>query len=295
MLRSTFLALTLSCILVCTAQPSFAARQDAGAFSAEVPNGWTMTKDDEMTTFAEAGGPVELIIILKKYQKQTIEEVMNEMVGQTPVKFLADNIYIYEDSSGSRGWSMLAADGSFADISVNMNYVDIRAFLASLKAADNEKGLGEIFKVVASSQEVIDWLGYTAPPFAETENGDDAGADEGTPYEHKNFTAIVPKEWGFVEQNESVVFSANAKDAFVIVRVFELDSDDGKAFTTWATEQVKALDGKNINAGEGVVEFTTAKGASGMFTQFDKKSLFLLFGGENPQIGNLIKSIGLKD
>ena len=50
-----------------------------------------------------------------------------------------------------------------------------------------------------------------------------------------------------------------------------------------------------MNAGEGVVEFTTEKGASGMFTQFDKKSLFLLFGGERPQIGNLIKSIGLVD
>lgn len=296
MLRSTFLAFALLCLFVCAAQPCFAARQDAGAFSAEVPDGWTVTKEDEMTTFAEPSGPVELMIILKKYEKTAIQEIVAEMAGQTPVQFLADNIYIYEDSSGGRGWSMLAADGTFADIGVNMSYVDIKAFLAGLKAADGKQGLAAIFKALTASPEAADWLAYETPPFAEAGDGGDPGdSEEGTPYEHKTFTAVIPNGWTAVEQNESVVFASGTKDAFVIVRVFTLASDDDKAFVAWAEEQAKALDGKNISAGEGVVEFTTAKGANGMFTQFGAKSLFFLFGGDNPHIDGLIRSIGLTD
>ena len=70
---------------------------------------------------------------------------------------------------------------------------------------------------------------------------------------------------------------------------------DAKAFAAWAKEQTKAFGGKDVTVGDGVVEFTTEKGANGMFTQFDTKCLFLLFGGENPAMNNLIKSIGLTD
>ncbi len=330
MFRSLFLAFTLFCGLALAAQPSFAAKLDAGAFSAELPDGWTMNVEGEMTTFAEPAGPLELMVILKKYEKPDIKEIIAEMAGQTPVKMLADNIWIYEDASGGRCWSMVASSGTFVDISANMDYVDIKAFLVGLKAVQGkqEKALAGIF-TAASSKEAVDWLGYVTPPFAggkvhsdasdagdEGDAGDsgdagdtgdsgdegdmsDAGdtgdEDEGTLYEHKTFAATVPKGWTAAEQNESVVFTSDAKDAFVIVRVFSLVSDDGKAFSKWAQEQVKALGGKNVDAGEGVVNFTTDKGANGMFTQFDKKSLFLLFGGDNPQIDNLIKSIGLVD
>jgi hypothetical protein len=308
MFRSVLLAFALFCGLSLAVQPAFAARLDAGAFSAELPDGWTMSKEGEMTTFAEPAGPLELMVILKNYGKTDIKEIINEMAGQTPVKMLTDTIYLYEDSSGGRGWSMLASDGIFVDITAGMDYVDIKAFLAGLKAAQGKQSaaLTEIFKA-ASSKEAVDWLGYVTPPFAKSEVNSDAGdssdqgdagdtgdtEDEGTLYEHKTFAATVPTGWTAAEQGESVTFSSDAKDGFVIVRVFTLASDDSKAFAKWAEVQAKAIGGKDINVGEGVVEFTTEKGANGMFTQFDKKSLFLLFGGDNPQIDNLIKSIGL--
>lgn len=305
-LPSMRIVFTLACILVCAARPSFAARHDAGAFSAEVPDGWTMTREDELTRFAASDGSVELTVILKKYTKPEINEIVAEGVGQTPVKMLTDNTYIYEDASSGRGWGMIAGDGTFAEIGANAAYDGLGGFLAGLKAAAAEKGLATIFTAAESSKEAAEWLLFAVPPFAEQDNADvgeeggsDAGDTEekekGTPYEHKTFTAVVPEGWTAAEQGESVVFASDAKDAFVIVRVFSLASDDGTAFTNWAKGQVKVLKGKNVNAGEGVVEFTTEKGASGMFTQFDKKSLFLLFGGERPQIGNLIKSIGLVD
>ena len=166
MVRSLFALLALSFLLACVAQPAFAARQDAGAFSAEVPAGWTMTKNDETTTFAASDGSVEFTVIRKKYEKPKIKEIIAEWAGQTPVKMLSDAIYIYEDSSGSRSWGMLADDGAFAEIGANAAHNGIAAFLAGLKSAKGEDGLAKIFKAAASSKEAAEWLTFVTPAFA---------------------------------------------------------------------------------------------------------------------------------
>jgi hypothetical protein len=158
--------LALSLLLVCIAQPAFAARQDAGAFSAEVPAGWTMTKNDETTTFAAPGGSVEFTVIMKKYEKPKIKEIIAEWAGQSPVKMLSGAIYIYEDASGSRAWGMLADDGAFAEIGANAAHDGISAFLAGLKSAKDEDGLAKIFKAAASSKEAAEWLKFVTPAFA---------------------------------------------------------------------------------------------------------------------------------
>lgn len=300
MLRPALLPLALAFILAFAAQPSFAARLEADGFSAEVPKGWTMTQDEEVTNFSSPDSSIELVVILKKYEKPNINEAIAELAGQTQTKKLTDNSYIYEDSSEARAWGMIAEDGTFAEISATAAYDGLAAFIAGLKAADNEKGLAGIFKAAASSKDVLRWLQFIQPRFAASPDdnaagGNDSAEDEGTPFESTTFTAVVPQGWSAAEQGESVLFTSGAKDASVSVRVYTLASDDGKAFAAWAQEQAKALGGKNLTVGEGVVEFTTDKDANGMFTQFDTKSLFLLFSGESPAIGNLVKSIGLKD
>ncbi|MDL2307933.1 hypothetical protein LJC48_07970, partial [Desulfovibrio sp. OttesenSCG-928-C06] len=181
-------------VLACAAQPSFAAGYNAGSFTANLPAGWTMTQDEEVTNFAEPSGPLELVILIKKYDDESIDDVVAEMAGQTPVQFLDANIYIYEDSSGSRGWCMLADDGTVADISTNMAYVNMKSFISGLNAAGDEPGLAEIFKALASSKQAADWLNYVTPAFADSEGGSDPGdtEDEGTLFEHKTFTATIP-------------------------------------------------------------------------------------------------------
>lgn len=296
MFRPAFLMFALACILVCAAQPSFAARHDAGEFSAELPDGWYMTQDEEVTNFSTPDASTELVVIVKKYEKPAVNEIIAEWAGQTPIKMLTDNSYIYEDAAGARSWGMVAADGAFAEICATEAYDGLGAFLGSLKAADAEKGLGEIFRAAVSSGEVAEWLTFATPPFAEREDAGSDGEDqESTPYEHKTFTANIPAGWTVEEKDESVVFASEAKDGFVIVRVTALASDDGKAFAAFAKEQAQGLGAKNVTVGEGVVEFTTEKGANGMFTQFGAKSLFLLFGGDSPRIDDLIRSIGIED
>lgn len=290
MLRTAFLIFSLALVLICLAPFSHAARQDAGAFSAELPDGWTMTKEDELIRFAEPDGPAEITVILRKYEKPEVKAIITEMVGQTPVNMLADNIYLYEDSSGTRGWSMIGSDGLFVDIGANMPVYDMNAFLSGLKAAEEEKGLAEIFAAALASDEAVEWLA-----FADDGKGDLIEEEEGTPYTHKSFTAIIPDGWTASEKGDSVVFSSEATKSFVVVRVLVLASDDGKAFTAYATEQAKKLGGKNIEAREGVVNFTADEGASGMLTQFGKKCLLLIFEGEDPKTGYLIKSIDIPD
>lgn len=295
MLRPAFLALTLACILVCAAQPSFAARQDAGAFSAEVPDGWTMSKEDELTRFSAPDESVEIVIQYKRYEKANFQEIISHTVGQTPVKTLAPNIYISEDFAEGHDWGMLAGDGAFASIGVSAPYKDMAAFLAGLKAAKGNAGLAGIFETAAKSEEAVEWLSHAKPHLDGGDSGDQADEDEGTPYTHKTFTAVVPKGWTAEDKGDSVAFTSPDKTAFVIVRVFTLASDDTKAFNKWAREQVKSLQGKDVSGEGSLVEFSTPKGANGMFSQFDKKSLFFLFGGESPQIGEIIRSIGLED
>ena len=282
--------LTLAFLLACIAQPAFAARKDAGAFSAEVPANWTMTKNDETTTFAAPGGSAEFTVILKKYEKPNIKEIIAEWAGQTPVKMLSDVSYIYEDSSGSRSWGMLADDGFFAEIGASAAHDGVVAFLAGLKSAKGEDGLAKIFKAAASSKEAAEWLKFATPAFAKADD-----ESEGTPYTHKTFTATVPAGWSASEKGETVAFASEATNSFVLVRVLALASDDGKAFTAFAKEQAKKLGGKDIEAGDGVVNFGADKGAKGMLTQFGKKCLLLIFSGDDPKIDGLVRSIGLVD
>ena len=119
---------------------------------------------------------------MKKYKNPDINEIVDEVLCQTPVKMLTDNTYIYEDASSGRGWGMIAGDGTFAEIGANAAYDGLGGFLAGLKAAAAEKGLATIFTAAESSKEAAEWLLFAVPPFAEQDNadvGEEGGSDAG--------------------------------------------------------------------------------------------------------------------
>lgn len=129
------------------------------------------------------------------------------------------------------------------------------------------------------------------------ENDADAYPSEqpGTSFTHRTFTAVVPAGWTSNEYGDGVLFASPDQGSRAFVSVVTLPSDQAKDFADFVQVRTNELGGQNLEIDGTVANFTTDKGEDGMFNLFDNKCLLLIFSGDSPEIGNLIRSIDLLD
>lgn len=173
-------AVALSLLLLafmCSAQPSLAVLQDAGAFHADIPGDWEFTQEGGLTSFTAPDDSVQISIFLDWYDNPDVGDIVAEWAGDNPATMVTARSYRYEEVSGGRSWGMLAEDGTFVEITVSAAYPGIGVFLKSLAPTGEHEALRQIFAAAVSEASV--WLAFTEPDAAGPPQGPAANGPSG--------------------------------------------------------------------------------------------------------------------
>ncbi len=270
---------------------------DTGDFSVTKPKDWLFRMEEGVAAFRAPEDAHSIMVFVTKHENAKLDAIIKEQAGEgTEVRKLpGGRSYIYEDASGARVWGMLAKDGQFCEITVDSRFGGTAAFLASMKPGDGAPGMKEIISA-AGSPETAAWLdfapaGKAAAPAKEKKDGAKAPAAKASrTFKGNGLTAEVPAGWSTKIEKNMVTFMADDSSAGLLASVMQLSSDNHKNFVEFSKKSAKTLGGTKIRAAEGMVEFST-KDATGVFSQYGKKALLLMFFGNSAKQQDLAASV----
>lgn len=271
-------------------------------YSAELPKGWTVREEDSQVSF-ESGGkkPQTIFCVYNHVRKLDLEAFVRPVVKDGKIRKLSATSYIYTGKSGARCWTGRGAGDDVFTIVVDEPVEAVPAFLKSLKPVAEDSGY-EVFFKEAGTQQVVDWLAFSAPDLpavkqakaARKASGKKQGKGGTKKFSGNKLKAKVPTDWKVEAQGQLVRFTApeGAEHGFAAGAAIPLN---GKDSDDVGMELIGKLGGKNILEYEGVLDFQLEGDIRGLLTPDQDTLLLIMYQRDNAIAKALAESIELAE
>lgn len=270
-------------------------------FTARAPKGWAAGPAEGVFYVFDPEEKISMLIGSTEYANPDSAVMARRLGVEYAVKTLDDSsgFFFFEDKD-YRFWRGLTPEGRALEVSVHGTHEKLAEVLKSIEISASTKkdaAAAAQFQVLLANlkkPEVIDWLTFAAPLFADPPppRPEPAQADESeaTPWRGElNLAAKLPQGWSVAAENGQTRFSSPDRREYLVVipiRTMKV-SDFGENYERYRTSclaEIQKIGGLNIHDAEGQIRFDLPDLSRGEIFHVDDNIFILLIQGGSPEL-----------
>lgn len=271
-------------------------------FTAEAPPGWAAGPAEDVYYVFDPEEKISMLIGSTVYAHPEPSVMARRLGAEYAVKTLDDSAgFLFFEDKDYRFWRGLSPEGRSLEVSVHGTHPKLAGLLKSIEISSETKKDTELaaqLQVLLENlkrPEVIDWLTFAAPLFAEPPAPRPEPAEVGepaatTPWRGElQLTAKLPQGWNAATENGQTRFtSPDQKEYLLVIPIASAKvsdfGEDYEAYKARCVAEVHQVGGVNIRAAEGTVYFDLPDLSRGEVFHVDEHIFILVRQGGSPEL-----------